>query len=95
MGNIDPYILIKDSEVKKIYKMQTSSDTHLIYFSNIVFYDNNNKTLPLGMDESTEFITKVGENKKISDVDINLLIEKDLFNVEVRKIKIIEEGKRN
>ncbi len=95
MGNIDPYILIKDSEVKKIYKMQTSSDTHLIYFSNIVFYDNNNKTLPLGMDESSEFITKVGENKKISDVDINLLIEKDLFNVEVRKIKIIEEGKRN
>ena len=95
MGNIDPYILIRDSEVKKIYKMQTSSDTHLIYLSNIVFYDNNNKTLPLGMDESKEFITKVGENKKISDVDINLLIEKDLFNVEVRKIKIVEEGKRN
>jgi len=95
IGDINPYKLIKDEDVKKIYKMQTKNDTHVVFFTNSAFYDNNNKTLPLGMDESTEFITKVGENKKISDVDINLLIEKDLYNVEVKKIKIIEEGKRN
>ena len=95
VGDIDPYKILRDKEVKKIYKMQTSRDTHLIYFSNIMFYDNKNKTLPLGMDKSTEFITKVGENRKISDVDLNLLIPKDLFNVEIRKIKLVEEGKRN
>ena len=47
------------------------------------------------MDESTEIITKVGENRKVSDADVNLLIMKDMFNAEVRKIKLIEEGKRN
>lgn len=95
MGNIDPYKLLDGKEIKKIYKMQTTNETHIIYLSNIIFYDNNNKTLPLGMDETTEFITKVGENKKISDTDINLLIQKDLFTAEVRKIKLITEGKRN
>lgn len=95
VGDIDPYKILRDKDIKKIYKMQTSKDTHLIYFSNIMFFDNKNKTLPLGMDKSTEFITKVGENRKISDVDLNLLIQKDLFNVEIRKIKLVEEGKRN
>ena len=95
LGDIDPYKLLKDKDVKKIYKMKTSSDTHIIYLSNIMFYDNKNKTLPLGMDESTEIITKVGENRKISDTNVNLLIMKDMFNVEIRKIKLIEEGKRN
>ena len=95
VGDIDPYKILRDKDIKKIYKMKTSKDTHLIYFSNIMFFDNKNKTLPLGMDKSTEFITKVGENRKISDVDLNLLIPKDLFNVEIRKIKLVEEGKRN
>ncbi|MBR3325451.1 MAG: hypothetical protein IKG14_05350 [Clostridia bacterium] len=95
IGDIDPYKVLQDKEVKKIYKMNTSSETHIIYLSNTMFYDNNNKTLPLGMDESTEIITKVGENRKISDCNVNLLIEKDLFNIEIRKIKLIEEGKRN
>lgn len=95
MGDIDPYKLLKDSDVKKIYKMQTSKETHLIFLSNIIFYDNVNKTLPLGMDESTNFITKVGENRKVGDSNLNLLIENDIFDVEVRKIKIIEEAKRN
>lgn len=95
IGDIDPYKLLKDESVKKLYKMNTGDQTHIIYLSNIIFYENRNKTLPVGMDESTEFITKVGENRKISDSNIKLLIEKDLFNVEIRKIKLIEEGKRN
>ena len=95
IGDINPYRLLQDKDVKRIYKMQTSKDTHLIYFTNIIFFDNKNRTLPLGMDKSTEFITKVGENRKITDMDIYLLVQKDLFSVEIRKIKIIEEGKRN
>ena len=95
MGDIDPYKLLKDNSVKKIYKMQTSKNTHIIFLSNIVYYDNMNKTLPLGMDESTEYLTKVGENRKVGDCNINLLIENSMFDVEIRKIKIIEEAKRN
>ena len=94
LGEINPYKLLEDETIDKIYKMKANKDTHLIYFSNIIFYDNNNKTLPSGMDETTEIILKVGENKKISDSTINVLVKKDLFNVKIRKIKIIEEGKR-
>lgn len=95
IGNIDPYKLLEDKSVKKLYKMTTGEQTHIIYLSNIIFYENRNKTLPAGLDETTEFITKVGENRKISDSNINLMMEKDMFNVEIRKIKLIEEGKRN
>lgn len=94
IGEINPYKLLEDESIDKIYKMQANSSTHIVYFSNIIFYDNFNKTLPLGMDESTEVILKVGENKKISDSIVNVMVQKDLFNVKIRKIKIVEEGKR-
>ena len=94
IANIDPYKLLEDPEVDKIYKMHTSQDLHLIYLTNIIFYDNYNRTLPLGMDESTEIILKVGENKKIGETSINILMQNDLFNAEVRKIKVIKEERR-
>lgn len=93
IGEVNPYIFLEDESINKIYKMDANKDTHVIYFSNIVFYDNQNKTLPLGMDESTGIILKVGENKKISDSTVNVLVRKDLFTVVVRKIKIVKEGK--
>ncbi len=94
IGNINPYELLKDSSIDKIYKMNANNETHVIYMSNIIFYDNTNQTLPLGMNESTEVILKVGENKKSGETSINLLVEEDLFNVKIRNIKMIEEEKR-
>ncbi len=94
IGNLNPYDLLKDLDVDKIYKMNANNETHLIYMSNIIFYDNTNQTLPLGMNESTEVILKVGENKKVGETSINLIIEEDLFNIKIRNIKMIEEEKR-
>ena len=95
IGEINPYKLFENNdENNKIYKMQATRETHLLFLTNIIFYNNTNKTLPLGMDKSTEVIMKVGENKKVSETTINLVIEKDLFNVEVKKIRMIEEEKR-
>ncbi len=91
IGNINPYKLFQELECNKIYKMNLNENSHILYMSNIIFYDNYNKTLPLGMDESTEVIIKVGENRKISEKNINILIEKDLYNVEIKQIKLIEE----
>ena len=94
IGEIDPYKLLKNPDVDKLYKMKVDSNTHLIFLSNCIFYENQNKTLPLGMDVETSIITKVGENKRSGDVEINILFEEDLFNAKVRKIKIIKEEKR-
>lgn len=94
IGSVNPYDLLKDQSIDKIYKMNANHETHIIYMSNIIFYDNTNQTLPLGMNESSEVILKVGENKKANETSINLLVEDDLFNVKIRNIKIIEEEKR-
>jgi len=94
LGDIDPYKLLKDPSVDKLYKMKVDGNTHLIFLSNCIFYENQNKTLPLGMDEETSIITKVGDNKKVGDTEINILFEEDLFNAKVRTIRIMKEEKR-
>ena len=42
-----------DKEVY-LYKINIPEGTNLIFYSNIIFFDNNNQTLPLGMDISQE-----------------------------------------
>ena len=66
----------------------------MLFLSNCIYYNNLNQTLPLGMDEGTTIITKVGDNKKVGDTEVNMLFEKDEFNVEIRKIRIMKEEKR-
>ena len=95
IGEINPYELLRDDNVKKIYKMRTYNDEiHLIYFTNYIYYNNFNKTLPLGMDVETKVILKVGENKKVSSAKLNFLIEDDMFNVRVKSVSLIVEEKR-
>ena len=90
-GNINPLELFHKDGVTKVYKTQVFSDSNIIYYTNTVFYNNYNDTLPLGMDESTAVLIKVGNNKKISERSINIMVEKDMYNVEIRKFKLIEE----
>ena len=93
IGDINPYNLIKNKDVDKIYWVSESNDYHALFFSNIILYTNYNSTLPVGMDGSTNAILKVGENKKIDEVETQILLEDDLFNVTVKKVKVIHEGK--
>lgn len=94
IGNIDPYEILKDDNVDKIYKVNANEDTHAVFFTNIICYDNMNQTLPLGMDETKALIMKVGENKKIGECMVNILVEQDKFNIKVKKVRVIEEEKR-
>ena len=94
IGNIEPYELLNDKDVDKIYKVYADTETHAVFFSNIICYDNFNLTLPEGMDESKAVLMKVGENKKVGECNISILIPKDEFSVEVKKVKLIEEKKR-
>ena len=67
-----------------------NSEKHLIYLTNIIFYDNFNKTLPSGMDEETEVIIKVKANTDIKPKNIYIIIEKNDFEVNVLKIDLIK-----
>jgi len=74
---------IKESETGKInlYKMNLAKGVKAIAFSNCVYYDNQNKTLPEGMDLDTRIIAK------ILDTDITLQ------NKKVIRVGILEDDK--
>lgn len=50
----------KSNEIN-LYKINLSGKTYCIPYTNIVFYDNQNKTLPLGMDLSTKILVDVSK----------------------------------
>ncbi len=76
---------LKDEETTKInlYKMNIAKGTKAVAFSNCVYYDNQNKTLPVGMDSDTRILVK------ISDMDIQLNGKK------VIRIGSVEEDKED
>lgn len=65
-NNINVLDLNVEKEVKEVlnsteskinlYKLEIEKDTNIIGFTNSVFYDNRNNTLPIGMDLSTKVI---------------------------------------
>jgi hypothetical protein len=93
-ATINPYELVENDETEKIYKAKTTAENHMLFFSNIIMYNNVSKTLPVGMDETNEVLLKVGDIKEVNKEKINIIVEKDLFNVDIRKVTLIEEAKR-
>ncbi len=63
----------------------------IIYYSNIMFYDNFNKTLPLGMDLSTEVLIDLDKIKvkcvKEEEFNINYYLEDEAVT---KKVKVYE-----
>ena len=59
---------LKEEESLKLnlYKMNLQKGTNIIAFTNSIYYDNQNKTLPLGMDRDTRIIVK------LADMDLQL-----------------------
>lgn len=77
--NINPENEIKEVLTDKckeinLYKINIKEGTNGVGFTNIIFYDNKNKTLPIGMDLSTKIMLD------ISRMHLNL-INKNSFKV--------------
>ena len=81
-----------DKQGIEIVKIDLGNEEHALYLSNIVFFDNQNKTLPIGMDLSSKVVIKLDNaKKKFREKQEIYLIEKiDDFEVKNRKIKIFE-----
>ena len=70
--------LNKESKTGKInlYKMNFEKGVKAIAFSNCIYFDNQNKTLPEGMDSDTRILAKILdteiklENKKVIRVGL-------------------------
>ena len=75
--NINPEDEIKDAMIEdgnkiNLYKINVKEGTNGVAFTNIIFYDNQNKTLPLGMDLSTKLILNTAK------LHLNLLSKKTI-----------------
>lgn len=86
--------IIQNSENKEIniYKINTKSSNKVIYFSNCIYYNNYNKTLPLGMDVSTKCLLNIDKNKlkRVSKDDFRISTQIDEFKVNTKKVNIYE-----
>lgn len=83
---------IATSKETYLYKINVPENTRLIFYSNITFFENNNKTLPLGMDISQESLINMDlynlELSKKEEFNINIF--KDEFTNFVKKVKVYE-----
>ena len=91
LGDINPENLIDSSNIDtSLVKIEMNNKTNILYYTNIAFYENINKTLPLGMDLSSKVLIKsniLKEKKKTFDT-IYLLEKQNDFNNIIRKVKI-------
>ena len=68
------------------------SSNKVVYFSNCIYYNNYNKTLPLGMDVGTKCLLNIDKDKlkKVSKDDFRISIQTDDFKVNTKKVNIYE-----
>ena len=99
--NINPEIEIEEKlkdtvNSINLYKININGIINAIPFTNIIFYDNQNKTLPIGMDLSTKILIDLNklELEEVNTNSFNIAYfenEKDEFSkVDIKHIKLIE-----
>ena len=75
-----------------LYKINVPEKTNIIFYSNIIFFENNNQTLPLGMDISQETLINMDSyNLELKNKEyFNINICKDNLNSYVKKVMVYE-----
>ena len=90
-----------DIEELYLYKITLPEDTKILYYSNIIFFDNFNQTLPSGMDLSDEVAVDLDSLKleKTSQEEFNLNYVVDeytnkIININVHEYKVENQNKK-
>ena len=75
-----------------LYKITLPEDTKILYYSNIIFFDNFNQTLPSGMDLSDEVAVDLDSLKleKTLQEEFNLNYVVDEYTNKIIKINVYE-----
>jgi hypothetical protein len=93
--SIKPEEAIKENSEEKelnLYRLNVKENMPVIYFTNAIYYDNNNKTLPLGMDVSKKCLIKLSdfELELINKDDFRIAKLEDDFKAGTIKINVFE-----
>lgn len=89
--------LIKDENKINLYKINVKKDANIIAYTNSIFYDNQNKTLPIGMDLSTKVLIDSSKITELTSKPIKTFKvvtyenEKDeLSKIKVKTVNVFE-----
>ncbi len=93
--NLNLEEVINDMEDDKklvLYKINLKEDTKVAYFSNIIYYDNYNKTLPIGMNISDKCLLNLEKYKMNEIGKVNFRISKleNEFKIKTKEICLYE-----
>ena len=75
-----------------LYKLNIKENSPLLFYTNIIFYDNFNKTLPVGMDLSSEVLLDVNKLNLEFSKEINFYInyKTNDYEYNTKQIQIYE-----
>ena len=99
--NINPENEIKEASMAygnniNLYKLHIKEGTKGIGFTNIIFYDNQNKTLPVGMDLSTKMIIDTSKLhlRMLDQKSFNIMSfdseQDDFSDFEIKKVTVFD-----
>ena len=89
---------LKQSESKvNLYRINVKKDANIIAFTNSVFYDNQNKTLPIGMDLSTKVLIDSSKIEELTSKPVKTFKivtyeddKNELSKIKVKTINVFE-----
>ncbi len=94
--NINPKEEILKSEIIgdkiNLYRINMKEKMPIIFYSNIMFYDNLNKTLPEGMDIVSKVLVDLSkfDMKLVSRKDFNINVLNNEFDNEIKLLQVYE-----
>ncbi len=93
--HINPENAIKDMTEENtifLYRINVKEKMNLVYLSNIMYFDNYNETLPIGMDISDKILIDMKDYEKVAvkSEEFRINDEKDEINVVNKKIIVYE-----
>ena len=78
----------EDSKKIVLYKVKLKEATRVVYFSNIIYYDNYNQTLPIGMDINAKCLLSLEKYKMREVGKENFRISKMINEFEIKTKEI-------
>lgn len=75
-----------------LFKLNVKEKMPIMFYSNIIFYDNINKTLPVGMDIASKALIDLSkfEKKLVSRKDFYINILESEFENEIKLMQVYE-----
>ena len=90
--DINPKQIIKEGKEVNLYKLNIKQGTNLIAFTNIIFFNNRNQTLPEGMDYSSKVLLNLRDvklKKQTPKSNYIIKLKENSGEKQVTKINII------